>query len=302
MTVQSFLSRVSSAAIAVAIVASSAPALAASAPAPAANGWGVKLTDVTPDPAIRYGTLPNGMKYAIMHNATPKGTASVRLRFEFGSIGENDNERGLAHFIEHMAFNGSTHVPEGDMVKILERQGLEFGPDTNAQTGFDTTTYMLDLPKADAEHIDTALFLFREVASELKFDPGAVDRERGVILGEERARDNFQLHQFVDMMGFDYPKRPIQPPPDRRGFGSEERASADTIRRPLSPLLPSRRMRPWCSSATPTRRSSRPRSRRRSPTGRAAGADRCAAPAREGRLRASGIVRHLHRSRQWRPR
>ena len=87
MTVQSFLSRVSSAAIAVAIVASSAPALAASAPAPAANGWGVKLTDVTPDPAIRYGTLPNGMKYAIMRNATPKGAASVRLQFAFGSIG-----------------------------------------------------------------------------------------------------------------------------------------------------------------------------------------------------------------------
>jgi zinc protease len=230
VTVQSFLSRVSSAAIAVAIVASSAPALAASAPAPAANGWGVKLTDVTPDPAIRYGTLPNGMKYAIMHNATPKGTASVRLRFEFGSIGENDNERGLAHFIEHMAFNGSTHVPEGDMVKILERQGLEFGPDTNAQTGFDTTTYMLDLPKADAEHIDTSLFLFREVASELKFDPGAVDRERGVILGEERARDNFQLHQFVDMVGFDYPETPY---PNRLPIGVDsvlKGASADTIR------------------------------------------------------------------------
>ena len=232
MTVQSFLSRVSSAAIAIAIVAGSAPALAASAPAPkpSTNGWGVQLTDVTPDPAIKYGTLPNGMKYAIMHNATPKGTASVRLRFEFGSIGESEKERGLAHFIEHMAFNGSTHVPEGDMVKILERQGLEFGPDTNAQTGFDTTTYMLDLPKADPEHIDTSLFLFREVASELKFDQGAVDRERGVILGEERARDNFQLHQIVDMIGFQVPETPYA---KRLPIGVDEvlkTASADTIR------------------------------------------------------------------------
>ncbi len=232
MVLKSLFSRVSSAAIAIAIVASSAPALAASAPAakPSVNGWGVRLTDVTPDPSIKYGVLPNGMKYAIMRNATPKGTASVRLQVAFGSIGENDNERGLAHFIEHMAFNGSTHVPEGDMVKILERQGLKFGPDTNAVTGFDTTTYMLDLPKADPEHIDTALFLFREVASEVKFDPAAVDRERGVILGEERARDNFQYHQVVDMLGFQVPGTPY---PTRLPIGVDavlKTATADTIR------------------------------------------------------------------------
>ena len=232
MIAKPFLSRVSSAAIAIAIIAGSAPALASTAPAaaPAVNGWGVKLTDVTPDPSIKYGMLPNGMKYAIMRNATPKGTASVRLRFEFGSIGENENERGLAHFIEHMAFNGTTHVPEGDMVKILERQGLQFGPDTNAETGFDSTTYMLDLPKADDEHIDTALFLFRETASEVKFDPAAVDRERGVILGEERARDNFQYHQLVDLLGFDAPDTPYA---KRLPIGVDEvlkTASADTIR------------------------------------------------------------------------
>ncbi|WP_155264847.1 M16 family metallopeptidase [Sphingomonas segetis] len=236
MIVKPFLSRVSSAAIAIAILTGSAPAFAATAPSvataqkSAVNGWGVPLTDVTPDSSIKYGTLPNGMKYAIMHNATPKGTASVRLRFEFGSIAETDNERGLAHFIEHMAFNGSTHVPEGDMVKILERQGLEFGPDTNAVTSFDSTTYMLDLPKADAEHIDTAMFLFREVASELKLDPAAVDRERGVILGEKRARDNFQYHQVVDMLGFQIPRTPY---PERLPIGVDsvlKSASADTIR------------------------------------------------------------------------
>jgi len=224
---KSLVWRVSTAAIAVSIVGST-PATAATAPA--ANGWGVKLTDVTPDQSIRYGSLPNGMKYAIMRNATPKGAASVRLQFAFGSIGEAENERGLAHFIEHMAFNGSTHVPEGDMVKILERQGLKFGPDTNAVTGFDTTTYMLDLPRADAEHLDTAMFLFREVASELKLDPSAIDRERGVILGEERARDNFQLHQVVDMIGFQLPQTPY---PNRIPIGLDtvlKTASADTIR------------------------------------------------------------------------
>ena len=114
---------------------------------PAGQWLGHPLTDITPDPSIRYGILPNGMKYAIMRNALPKGAGVVRLRFEFGSIGEREDERGLAHFIEHMAFNGSTHVPEGEMVKILERKGLKFGPDTNAITGFDTTIYMLDLPQ-----------------------------------------------------------------------------------------------------------------------------------------------------------
>jgi zinc protease len=229
---KSLFSRVSRAAIAISLVALASPALTATAPATPSrvNGWGVPLTDITPDPSIRYGTLPNGMKYAIRQNATPKDTASMRLQIAFGSIGEADNERGLAHFIEHMAFNGTTHVPEGEMVKILERQGLAFGPDTNAQTGFDTTTYMLELPKADAEHIDTAMFLFREVASEIKFEPAAVDRERGVILGEERARDNFQLHQVVDMLGFQIPDTPY---PKRLPIGVDavlKTASADTIR------------------------------------------------------------------------
>lgn len=209
VSLQLLLSRASGAAIALSLLVS-APALA-QAPAAApktANGWGVSFTDVTPDPSIVYGTLPNGMKYAIMRNATPQGTASVRLRFGFGSIGESEKERGLAHFIEHMAFNGTTHVHEGDMVKILQRQGLAFGPDTNAITDFDTTTYMLELPKTDAEHIDTAMFLLREVAGEVKFAQAAVDRERGVILGEERARDTYQLHQVVDQLGFDVPETP----------------------------------------------------------------------------------------------
>ncbi|QNM82789.1 insulinase family protein [Sphingomonas sabuli] len=177
--------------------------LAAAVQAP----W-LPATDVVGDPAVRYGTLPNGMKYAIMRNATPKGAASVRLRFEFGSIGESEKELGLAHFIEHMAFNGTTNVPEGEMIKILERQGLKFGPDTNAATGFDSTTYMLDLPSTDAERLDTAFMLMREVASELKFDAAAVDRERGVILGERRSRENAQLKRAIDTLAFTGPDTP----------------------------------------------------------------------------------------------
>ena len=195
----------------------------------AVNGWGVALTDVTPDPAVRYGRLPNGMKYAIRANSTPKGAASIRLHFDFGSLAERDQERGLAHFIEHMAFNGSTHVPEGEMKKILERRGLAFGPDTNAFTNFDSTLYVLDVPKADDQGIDTALFLMRETASELKFDLAAVDRERGVILSEKRSRENFQLRQTIENLTFHLPQSTF---PKRIPIGTSEvltKATADEI-------------------------------------------------------------------------
>ncbi len=153
-------------------------------------------SDIKADPAVIFGKLPNGMTYAILKNATPPGTVSLRLRVNGGSMMEHDDQQGLAHFIEHMAFNGSKNVPEGDMVKILERHGLKFGPDTNAFTAFDQTVYQLDLPKNGADDIDTGLFLLRETAGNLTLDDGAIDRERGVILGEERLRDTPQMHEF----------------------------------------------------------------------------------------------------------
>ena len=151
--------------------------------------WAQEISDVAPDPAWRFGVLPNGMRYALRKNATPPGQASVRLWFDAGSLMEADDQQGLAHFLEHMAFNGSKNVPEGEMVKILERHGLAFGADTNAQTSFDETTYQLDLPKTDADTVDTSLMLLREAAGELTIAPEAVDRERGVVLSEERTRD-----------------------------------------------------------------------------------------------------------------
>ena len=148
-----------------------------------------EVSDLPADPAIRYGELENGMRYAILANQTPPNTAAVRLVFNVGSLAEAEDQRGLAHFIEHMAFNGSTEVPEGEMVPLLERFGLQFGPDTNAFTGRDTVGYQLDIPEVDPETVDTALFLMRQTASELLMDPEAIDRERGVILSEERFRN-----------------------------------------------------------------------------------------------------------------
>ncbi len=154
---------------------------------PRSPHWEQSGSDVKADPAVRFGVLANGMRYAVMRNATPAGQVSVRLRIGSGSLEETDAEQGLAHVLEHMAFKGSTHVPEGDMLKILERAGLAFGADTNASTGWTQTVFQLDLPRP--ELIDTGLMLMRETGSELSIDPKALASERGVVLSEERLRD-----------------------------------------------------------------------------------------------------------------
>lgn len=168
----------------------------------AAKAWNFAASDVPVDPNIVFGLLPNGMKYALLRNSTPRDSVVLRMRFDVGSFAEAEDQRGLAHFLEHMAFNGSTHVPEGEMIKLLERKGLAFGADTNASTGFDETIYKLDLPNASDDLIDTGLMLMRETASELTIDPAAVDRERGIILSERRARDTYQLRSLIDQLDF----------------------------------------------------------------------------------------------------
>ena len=177
-------------------------------PAPPADtvqsttGWGHPVYDIAPDPAVRFGVLENGMRYAILRNGTPQGTAVIRFGFDVGWIDEGEQELGLAHMLEHMAFNGSTNVPEGEMIKLLERLGLAFGADTNASTGFEDTIYKLDLPRTDPDLVDTALMLMRETASELTIADEAVDRERGIIQSETRTRNNFSIRRIKDYFQF----------------------------------------------------------------------------------------------------
>jgi len=173
--------------------------------APQTPGWPFAASDLPPDPDWRFGTLPNGLRYLIRANATPAAQGSVQLWIGSGALDEHDAEQGLAHFIEHMAFNGSTHVPEGEMVRLLEREGLAFGADTNASTGYEATIYRLDLPRNDPALLGTALMLMRETASELLFDPEAIDRERGVVLSEMRVRDTYAWRDNLDNLQFLYP-------------------------------------------------------------------------------------------------
>jgi zinc protease len=163
---------------------------ASAAPMTLAPGqWPQSRSDLRADPDTLFGALPNGLRYAIRKQTIPPGQAALRLWVGAGSLEETDQQQGLAHFLEHMAFNGSKAVPEGDMIKILERLGLAFGADTNASTAFSETVFKLDLPKADNETVDTSMMLLREIAGNLTIAPAAVDRERGVVLSEERTRD-----------------------------------------------------------------------------------------------------------------
>jgi len=183
------------------------------------TAWGAQSPDIAPDASIKYGVLSNGMKYAIKKNATPKGNASIRMHVALGSIAEAEKERGLSHFLEHMAFNGSKNVPEGEMIKILERLGLSFGADTDAYTSFDETVYQLDLPKTDEETVDTSLFLMRETASELTISDEGVERERGVVNSERQFRNNAGLRNIENQLKFIAPDTPFG---NRLPIGTEE--------------------------------------------------------------------------------
>ena len=166
--------------------------------------WAQTYSDLAPDPDVRFGILPNGMKYAIRRNATPSGQTSLRLRIGSGSLEETDAEQGLAHFLEHMSFKGSVHVPNGDMIRILQRHGLAFGADTNAQTEFTQTVFELDLPQSDADSLGTGLMLLRDIGGELTLPAGAMDTERGVVLSEERLRDTPGYEAFKAQWQFQF--------------------------------------------------------------------------------------------------
>ena len=140
------------------------------------------------DPAIRTGTLPNGLTFFIRRNGQPEKRVLLRLAVKAGSIDEADDQRGVAHLLEHMAFNGSTHFKSGELVKYLESIGSRFGADVNAYTSFDETVYMLEVP-TDREGILTrGLDALTDFAGGITLDVAEVDRERGVVIEEWRGR------------------------------------------------------------------------------------------------------------------
>jgi zinc protease len=138
------------------------------------------------DDNVTVGTFANGLRYFIRANGRPEARAELQLVVNVGSVLEDDDQRGIAHFVEHMAFNGTTNFPKQELVDYLERIGMRFGPEVNAYTSFDETVYMLTVPTDTAEVLETAFQVLREWATELRFDPEEVEAERGVVLEEWR--------------------------------------------------------------------------------------------------------------------
>ena len=135
------------------------------------------------DSTVIKGKLENGLTYYIKHNEKPKNKAELRLVVNAGSILENDSQQGLAHFVEHMCFNGTKHFDKNELESFLQSLGIEFGGDLNAYTSFDETVYMLSIPSED---IDTGLLVLRDWAGSVTFADDEIDKERGVILEELR--------------------------------------------------------------------------------------------------------------------
>src|SRR5687767_9271942 len=143
--------------------------------------------DVIPfDAAVRTATLPNGVKVFIRQNGQPAKRVALRLAIKAGSIQEADDQQGLAHFLEHMAFNGSAHFKPGELISAFESIGARLGPHVNAYTSFDETVYMLELPSDKPEIVTKGLTAMADFAGGLTLDPTEIDKERGVVVEEWR--------------------------------------------------------------------------------------------------------------------
>jgi len=140
------------------------------------------------DAAIAQGTLPNGLRYYVRANRKPEHRAELRLVVKAGSILEEDDQQGLAHFVEHMAFNGTAHFPKHDVITFLESLGMRFGADINAATSFDETVYKLTVPTDRPEVMDRAMLVLEDWAHDVSFHPEEIEKERGVVMEEWRLR------------------------------------------------------------------------------------------------------------------
>ena len=161
---------------------------------------------------VERGTFANGMDYFLLRHGYPEGRVVLRLVVNAGSILETDDQRGLAHYLEHMAFNGTERFGENELVGFLESLGAGFGPDVNAYTGFDETVYQLDVPLEQDGALETAFQVMQQWAEAIAFDPEAIERERGVVIEEQRlgrgaARRMFDQHSRVLFAGSRYADR-----------------------------------------------------------------------------------------------
>lgn len=158
--------------------------------APTVRTAAQQIQQLPMDTAIRYGKLPNGLTYYIRHNSLPENRADFYIAQKVGSVQEDDNQRGLAHFLEHMCFNGTDHFPGNRVIKYLEGIGVQFGSELNAYTSTDETVYNIDNVPVTDSNVDSCLWILHDWADGLTLDPAEIDKERGVIHEEWRLRSS----------------------------------------------------------------------------------------------------------------
>lgn len=180
--------------------------------------WPHEGSDLPVDSRVEWGQLDNGLRYVLLPWNEPPERVSLRMVVEAGSLHESESQRGLAHFIEHMAFNGTENFSAGEMVEYFQRLGMAFGPDTNAHTWWRETVYKLELPNNNEDILNDGFKLFRDYADRMLMDSEEIDKERGVVLSEMRDRDSPAFQAYLDKLNFLLPQSRI---PERVTIGKE---------------------------------------------------------------------------------
>jgi zinc protease len=167
-----------------------------------AISWPHETSDLAPDPTLQFGRLANGLRYVLRQHDEPRNRTAAYLGVLAGSLHEEEQQRGLAHFLEHMLFNGTTHFPPGTLIDYFQSIGMSFGGDTNALTAYDRTVYKIILPRSGREDLDRGLLVLSDFAGGALLTEEEVDQERGVIMAEMIARDSAGFRAWVAESAF----------------------------------------------------------------------------------------------------
>ena len=168
------------------------------------DSWPQAASDLVPDPNLHFGRLANGVRYVITENHEPKNRVALYLDVQAGSLNETEAQRGYAHYLEHMLFNGTAHFPPGELIRYFQSIGMGFGADTNAHTSYDETVYKLLLPDNKEQTLDTGMLVLADYARRALLLESEVERERGVILAEKRSRDSADARVSKALLGKEF--------------------------------------------------------------------------------------------------
>lgn len=184
-----------------------------------ATNWPSELSTIEPDPSLLRGRLANGLRYVLKKNSEPENRVAIFLNVQAGSLNETDSQRGLAHFLEHMMFKGTANFPGNSLVEYFQSIGMNFGGDTNAHTTYEQTEYHIVLPNGSEKELDTGLLVVADYAGRAQLEGSQIDKERGVILAEKRARDSAAYRTHVASTAFAFRGTLL---PERTVIGEEE--------------------------------------------------------------------------------